>query len=414
MINQTKAQFTKIRNDFKIFDFLNQMIPVLLGMYIFFNPFPHTTSFKEISFYLSVAIVMVLVIFKKTGFTFRTPLLLPIGLFVFWAFLSIFWALNVKNTIHDFYSHLIRYIIFYLILINFFNSKKRLVYLSWAIIFSSTVFSIGGIFYFYVILQHPLSTRFATGFSHIPTNFVGFVTLFAIALTFQNILTDPNIYRKRLLIICIIILSFVTLLTQARSSLIGLFVVGSLMLMKNKRNMFLFMMILLIIIIATPLKKRFSLNNIMYNARVPIFFIASEVIKSHPILGIGFGIETYRTAIDVNAYEEKIPIRIRSIPTPIFNKRTPHNMLFSVTVRLGIVGLALFLYIILVFGKMCLKSIREGKDAFIKSWGCCIGSSIVGFFIIGIFEPSFTHLQDTIFFTILSMITILWQLNEES
>ena len=88
-------------------------------------------------------------------------------------------------------------------------------------------------------------------------------------------------------------------------------------------------------------------------------------------------------------------------------------MLFSIVVRLGLVGLALFLYIICVFGKMCVKSINDGKDYFIKSWGRCILSSFVGFFIIGIFEPSFSHLQETVFFTLFSMITIVWRLDEE-
>ena len=113
MINQTKTKITKFNNDFKIFDFLNQSVPVLMGVFIFFNPFPHTTAIKEISFYLSVVIVVALVPFKKTEFSLKTPMLVPFGLFVFWSFLSIFWALNVENTIHDLYSHLIRYIIIY-------------------------------------------------------------------------------------------------------------------------------------------------------------------------------------------------------------------------------------------------------------------------------------------------------------
>ena len=113
MINYIKTHSTKSNNEFKIFDLLNQSIPVLMGVFIFFNPFPHTTAIKEISFYLSVVIVVVLVLFKRTEFSLKTPLLVPFGLFVFWSFLSIFWALNVENSIHDFYSHLIRYIILY-------------------------------------------------------------------------------------------------------------------------------------------------------------------------------------------------------------------------------------------------------------------------------------------------------------
>ena len=142
MISQTKTKSTKFNNNFKIFDFLNQSVPVLMGVFIFFNPFPHTTAIKEISFYLSVVIVVALILFKRTEFSFETPLLIPFGLFVSWAFIGIFFSLNKENTIHDLYSHLIRYIILYYIIFNFFNSKKRLVCLSWVIIISSTVFSV--------------------------------------------------------------------------------------------------------------------------------------------------------------------------------------------------------------------------------------------------------------------------------
>lgn len=412
MINHTKTHSATSNNEFKIFDFLNQSVPVLMGIFIFLNPFPHTTAIKEISFYLSVVIVVGLVIFKRTEISLKTPLLVPFGLFVFWSFLSIFWALNVENSIHDFYSHLIRYIIFYFIIISFFNSKKRLVCLSWVIIISSTTFSVGGLIYYYLILNNSLSVRFALGFTHISTNIVAFITLFAIILTLHNIFTDNHLYRKAFLIICLFSLSAATLLTQTRSSFVALFIVGGIMLIKNKKSIFIFTLIFLIIFVATPLRKRFSLENILHNERIPNYFVMFEIIKSYPILGIGFGNETYGTNIDLKDYQKKIPPNIKSIPHPLL--ADPHNMLFSIVVRLGLVGFVLFSYILFVFGKMCVKSIKEGKDYFIKSWGRCIVSAFVGFFIIGIFEPSFSHLQDTVFFTILSMTTIVWRLNQES
>ena len=90
MISQTEAKPTKMKNDFKIFGFLNQCVPVLIGIFIFFNPFPHTTAIQEISFYLSVAMILVLVVSKKAEFSWLTPLSLPFKLFVFWAFIGIF------------------------------------------------------------------------------------------------------------------------------------------------------------------------------------------------------------------------------------------------------------------------------------------------------------------------------------
>ena len=305
MVNQTKTKSKKFNYDLKIFDLLNQSVPVLMGIFIFFNPFPHTTAVKEISFYLSVFIVIVLVLFKRTEFSFKTPLLIPFGLFILWSFLSIFWALNLENSIHDFYSHLIRYIILYFIIISFFNSKKRLVCLSWVIIISSTAFSVGGLIYYYLMLNNSLSVRFAMDFTHIPTNFVGFITLFSIILALHNIFADNHLYRRVFLLICLFSLSAATLLTQARSSLIALFIAGSVMLIKNIKGMMVFTLIFLIIIIATPLRKRFSVENILHNERIPNYYVMLEVIKNYPIIGIGFGNETYGTDIDLKDYQKK-------------------------------------------------------------------------------------------------------------
>jgi len=248
-------------------------------------------------------------------------------------------------------------------------------------------------------------------FTHIPTNFVGFITLFAIMLTLHNIISDNHFYRKVFLIICLFSLSAATLLSQTRSSLIALFVAGSIMLIKNKKGMIIFTLVFLIIFVATPLRKRFSIKDILHNERIPNYYITIEVIKEYPIIGIGFGNETYGADINLKDYQKKIPLNIRSISNMLL--LDPHNMLFSIAVRLGLVGLAIFLYIICVFGKMCIKIIKEGKEYFIKSWGRCIASAFVGFFILGIFEPTFSHLQETVFFTILSMTTVLWRLNQE-
>ena len=109
--NRIKLKSQKFIADFELSKFLEQSVPVLIGIFIFFNPFPHTTAFKEICYYTAVFFTIILVSSKKTNFDFKSPLILPFGLFVFWAFIGLFFALDKKNSIHDFYSHLLRYII---------------------------------------------------------------------------------------------------------------------------------------------------------------------------------------------------------------------------------------------------------------------------------------------------------------
>ena len=194
--------------DFQWIDFLCRSIPVLMGIFIFFNPFPHTTSIKEIIFYPTVFIVFALVLFKKIEFSFKTPLLLPFSLFVFWAFLNLFFALDKANSIHDFLAHLLKYIIFYHILINFFSSKKRLIVLSWIVIISVTIFSVVSLSFFYIVLKNPLSVRFGITFTDSAPNIIGFATVFALILSFHQFFSEKILYRKVVSIFCIFPLYF--------------------------------------------------------------------------------------------------------------------------------------------------------------------------------------------------------------
>jgi putative inorganic carbon (HCO3(-)) transporter len=382
-----------------------------MGIFVFFNPFPHTTSIKEISFYLSVVIVMVLVLFKKTEFSFRTPLLVPFGLFTFWSFLSIFWALDVENSFHDFYSHLIRYIILYFIIINFFNSKKSLVCLSWVIIISSTVFSVGGLFYYYLICGKELSARFGLNiFFQTPVNIIGVISIFAIVLALNFLLYERQLYRKVFLAFCLLGLFIGVMMTQERSSLIGLFLAGIIMFIGNKKKIFLLTMFFLIIVAVTPFKNRFSFESFLNNERIPNYYITYEIIKSYPIIGIGFGLQTYGENINLKDYREKIPSKIKTISPLIIGD--PHNIVLDVAVRLGVVGLIFFLYVGFVFFKMTWNIVKYGKDKIIRKWGRCLAAALIGVSLIGLFQPIFSHMPEVVFCIIFSMTTIIWRLNE--
>lgn len=112
------------------FQRLHLTIPVLMGIVIFLNPFPFSTALKEICFYGSLFFVLILVFFRKVQFSFQSPLTIPFVLFVLWVSIGLFFAIDAENSIHDFQTHLLKYIAFYYIVVNFFDSRKRLSALS--------------------------------------------------------------------------------------------------------------------------------------------------------------------------------------------------------------------------------------------------------------------------------------------
>lgn len=431
---------------------LNEGIFFLMGIFIFFNPFPHTTSIQEISFYLSVFLVVLGIISKKIPFSFKSPLSPPFFLFTLWAGVGLFFALDPENSLHDFYSHLLKYLMLYFILINVFSSRKRLERLSWIMVISATVFCVGALGYEYLILgANEYSTRFGVRFIQTPTNLMGVITLLAAILSAHHLGEKGRSWWYRVLMaFCLMALLAVTILTQSRSNFVALGIVALILLSKYKKVLIAFVFVFALLVFLSPIKDRFILSgkssvNDMGSLlhRISLAYISCEIIKDYPVFGTGFGIKTFqnRKAIDPKAYNARLPKRLRldewgsrvvdlkayreqvlknagpderppeesGIVEHLFKR--PHNMFLNIGVRMGLVGLLLFLYLWFVAGKMCWESMRRGKDASLKKWGHCVTAALAMFLVKGSLDPIFTHLTEVALFTILAMITIVWHLS---
>lgn len=418
--NLSKERFVRSRGNIISFAFLNNVVPVLMGLYIFINPFPHMTAIKETCFYVSFFIVFLLIIFKKTDFSFETPLLILFILFVCWVFLGLFFALDKGNSIHDFYSHLLRYVVIYFILINFFNSKKRFINLLRIIIISSISYSILGLFYFYIIMGHSWATRFSYGGStgllgyEVFGNSICVLVIFSILLSF-NFLVDEFLRRKAALVFCLVPQVALVFLVQSKGAYIALVLSLIVLLWRNKKILLAVLVILVVVTAVSPIKGRLSglttTEGISGNYRIKMMFTTLEIVKDYPVIGIGFGNETYGKRVDLEMYNNRVPEKYRQSNNNII--AAPHNMFLNILVRTGFLGLALFLSILFVFVRMCWRCVRYGEDDFVKKWGLCIGSAFLAFFVIGMFEQMFHHVTEVILYTIFSMGTILWRLNKK-
>ena len=391
--------------------FLTRSAPVLIGIFIFFNIFPHTTAIKQISFYLCVFIVLILIIFKKSDFTFKTPLALPFVIFILWSGLSIFWALDKGESIHGFYAHLLRYLALYYILINFFNSKKRFILLTWIIIISASVFSIGGLIYS-AHVNNIVESRFGFHESTAQCNRIGYTTLPAILLlAFHLFREDIKPYCKAILFLPLSGTFMATLLTYSKGTWLAIIALFIVLLWNNKKRLLVFL--LLIMIFAGGLhagsaefRSRININAIFNNERISIWHTSLEMIKDRPVAGFGLGNVFEENWMEYNA---RLPACDQFKAYPFAH---PHNFLLDITTRLGLIGISLFSYMVFMLVRMCLQIIKNGKDEFIRGWGLCIMSAFVGIFVLGFFDKIFAQAPLCIISTLFAMITILWNLNK--
>jgi O-antigen ligase len=411
-----RQYFLNFRNKHnKLLIGLDYCVFVLLGVFIFFRPIPHTTTLINISFYLAIGIALFLFFVNPDAFTFKTPITYPLLVFFVWSLLSIFWAIDVKNTINDLRGHLLNHILFYFLVINFFPSRKRLDFLAWIIVLSSVFFSLLGMIYYYIVMDNPVTViRFGFLMSdsknistELPVNFIGTLTVTAIFLCLCLFSQTSSPYHRMAIVLCALPSVGAMLLTQSRGTLAAFILAAiALLMMSKKRLVPMAVLVAIIMLIAvSPARERLETKSLM--ERLKMNHVAYEVLKDYPIKGIGFGMMTFHASIDKAAYISKIPERFR--PEEMVG---PHNWLLDIAVRIGLVGLGLFLIILFVFVKMCWQNLRNSRDEGIRRLTVYAAVAFVAYFFMGLLEPLFLFKASAMMFYIfLGMISVLARLN---
>jgi O-antigen ligase len=395
----------------KMFRILNFSIPVFMGIYIFANPLP-LAAVNEFCFYLSVLALIVLLVFKKTTFTLRSPLTLPFILFFLWAVFGLFLTLDFNNTFHDLRSHLLKYLIVFYLLVNYFNSQRKLEVIAWTGIASATVFSVGAIIQYYFIEGFPFPARLGLTFrGEMTCTYLGFITIFGICLSLHFLYKVKNMVYKILLTSSLLIMTITTLLTQSKGSLLGLIAALVILCFHNKKNI-IFIILAILIIIFMPIKERITADNFTKDIRTKMNRLTIEVIKDYPIAGIGFGMEIYgnKDLVPLERYNSKLPPEFQQQSQMV---GSPHNTILDITVRTGVVGLVLFLYILITSLWMLWRTLKLKQGEYFKSWAICFFACFVSFMIPALFAETAFGPRVIVFYTMLAMITILWNLAQQ-
>ena len=392
-----------------LFSYANAALFIFISLCVFVAVLP-ATSIREICFYSAVALTIGLLISGKNNFSFKTPLTIPFLLFLLWAVLDLIWALNLANSIHDVYAHLIRYLVIFFIVVNVFQSRRRLMFLIWLFVISASVLSYGGIIYFYFIQGNDWLVRF-TNPLYIP--YLDFVyvpaSIFIVFLLFQT----SDRLGKGFLLFCLLGTCAAMLLTQTRNAFVALAIALAILLYRQKK------VLLIAAVICTLVLTFMFIKNERYSSRVitesglirnSILVLFVEMVKDQPITGIGFGMQTYASPELLNKYNQKIPVQYRQ-PHPY---GSPHNTFMDITVRTGFLGLAIYCSILFKLVQMSWVMIRKSRDKFINSSALAVTGALVAFIFQGMFADTQFGVQAFVFYLLCSIMTILWLMNQQA
>jgi len=391
---------------------LENIAVFLMLLVIFLNPFPHTTFLDQLFFYAAILPMIAMARNKFDVFYYKTPLLYPLALFLFWAAISVVFALDKPDSAHDLYSHLIRYLIFYLVVINLFGTKKRLLLLAGCVVISEFIFAGGGLILYYGILGHDIVSRlFLDGFKAIAPDTIPFGFMLGLFLAVWLFEICQNKFQRSFLAVAIVVLILSTIATQSRGAVLALCIAFPVQLWNHKKILSLLMLAIILIIAIGPMQNRIQAQNFKDNARSGLILYSIEIIKDYPILGTGFSIDTFRNPefIDKERYRSRIPEKYKKNP---FDR--PHNMFLSMATRTGLVGMLLYAGWFAGSVFMCCRLILYGKDLFIQSLSRCCLALLTMFLANGVLQVMTTHFIDMVQFIIFSLLIVIWKINKES
>lgn len=406
---QDNSASTGVERSEGIFNLLNFSIPLLMGIYVFVNPLP-LSALSNVCFYLSVLSLLVLLGFKKTSFSLRSPLTLPFLLFSFWAVIGLLFTLDFENTLHDLRGHLLNYLIVFYLLVNYFSSQKRLEILSVLVISGATVSSLGTVISYYFIDGFPFSSRLGIdgNFRDMPCIYIGFITIPAIVLAFNRLQFSKTLTSTLLSVLAIAVLVSATLLTQSRGALFGLLAGLIVLCFGNRKLLIALISVLALALLVPGLVDRFDPERMINDERNKTNHLALEVFKLQPITGVGFGMQIYTNPnlVDLEKMNSQFPPEYRQAQVIA----QPHNTVLDIAVRTGIVGLILYSSILFASFFMLWKTYTTTNNGYYRSWVFYLAGSYVSYLVPALFTDTTFGARAIIFYLMLAMITILWNL----
>ena len=157
-------------------------------------------------------------------------------------------------------------------------------------------------------------------------------------------------------------------------------------------------------------KRLTNVDDYKNDLRVKINRLTIEIIKDHPITGIGFGMQIYgnKNILDLEKINKQLPQEYQQNISII---TFPHNTILDIAVRTGTVGLILFLYILITSLWILWKTLKLKRGEYFKSWAICFLACFASLMIPGLFSDTTHGSIAVIFYTILAMITILWNIS---
>ncbi|MCK5595157.1 O-antigen ligase family protein [bacterium] len=372
-------------NTHKISIICDRIIEYGILLVIFIIPFRHTASVETAALLLPLIAWIVKLRYVPDTHFVKTPLNIPI---MYWGIIVVLASIGSISPAYSFYefrSQFLKQIILFFVVVNNIKTNKQILRIACILVVSACVFSIYGI---YGYLDNTLTEYGrATGtFDSYSRSAV--YCMLVIPLILTMFFHAKNKYTKSVLILSALLTGILLVLTFTRGPWIILFVILLILLFrKSKKILTVFLAALaLLVLFYGPVTERVKFTfeikegiNRASSGRLTLWHNSLQIIKKHPVLGVGYGPDIFRRMYPYPEYKFYI-----TDPHGNFQQSDAHNLFLQIPIETGIAGLVIFMYLLVRCIKYTYKSYAHTEDPFKKDILFTIFLTIIGFLLCSI------------------------------
>lgn len=369
--------------------YLDQIIQGVLLFYIASLPFTsiHFRLFERIGFLVLLTSLGVWSVWHRRHFILRTPIDVPVGIFLLWVGLTIPFSTMPVYSFQE-YGKLIKVVLIFYATLYFFREQKRWVELVWMLVGVELIICIYGLAHY----EHP---NYMSMTSFLPSE-VWLVTylVMMLPLSMALMIYVDNPWAKGVCVVSILLASCCLLLTQSRAGILSFVVelLGMAVLVQRRAlitiavAVTIFYLLTLSFVVAgatlengswylkakSTIPLKLSLESMAH--RLDIWAFLLEQVAEHPIVGIGYGKNTVEKLSELSLTRDPLLAHSRN---PVTNQGA-HNIFLELALHVGIPGLLFFVWGAVRLIKTVMANFRLASDGFARSVLLGLSVGIVG------------------------------------
>jgi len=354
------------------------LIPPLLLIYIFFQPFNHFAGIRNTAFYSMLLLFLIKLARKGIKINWKDTTTIAFFILLMAILVSIFFSNYIIDSLNAFRKNFFYQMVVFFVILTEFRDVRKLRALLGAVVLSFITLTI-----IIFIKNPPANLLNILEAKTDRETFLGGYALnaaFYIPFTFGYLLSVKNRMLLKGFLWTMVLAEFVLvwLYYSSRTTLIAILISTVVMITMSKRYKMLAVIIILFLAVGsvsyfkkpelidrykTLLSFQTYTSNVGLSGRGYIWKGTVEIIKDRPIIGYGYGWKKLATVVRDEGYLERWKDKWHGtydyFSRAGYGSASPHNLTLQILFETGILGLLAF---ILFWITVCIKVVKIMKS----------------------------------------------------